>query len=48
MIKVSNVKPWIFVSLGFACLIAVYVVVFKISHSAQIRDVPLATRGAQP
>ena len=37
-----------FVCLGFACLIAVYVVVFKVSHAAQIRDVPLATKEARP
>lgn len=48
MKKGSSVKLWIFVSFGFACLIAVYVVVFKVSHAAQIRDVPLVTTGAKP
>ncbi|MEO6996326.1 MAG: hypothetical protein ABI273_22165 [Lacunisphaera sp.] len=48
MKKASSGKLWIFVCFGFACLIAAYVVMFKVSHAAQIREVPLATGGAKP
>ncbi len=48
MKEASNVKPWIFVWLAFACLIAAYVAIIKLSHAAQIRDVPLATTKAKP
>ena len=44
----SSVKPWLFVAAGFVLLIAIYVVVFRVAHLAQIRDVPLATKGARP
>lgn len=45
MRKTSNAKLWIFVCLGFAFLITAYFFAFKVSHAAQIRDVPLATKG---
>jgi hypothetical protein len=36
------------VAFAFGVLIAIYVVVFKVSYAAQIRDVPLAPRSTQP
>ena len=43
MKKASDARLWVGVAIAFALLIGVYVVVFKVSHAAQIRDVPLAT-----
>jgi hypothetical protein len=46
MRKASNAKLWFFVFAGFACLVTAYVFAFKAAHAAQIRDVPLVTKGA--
>ena len=48
MTKASNAKLWLFVIGGFACLVTAYVFAFRAVHAAQIRDVPLATKGVQP
>jgi hypothetical protein len=33
---------------GFGCLAVAYFFAFRAAHSAQIRDVPLATTGGRP
>ena len=43
-----NARLWLFVIAGFACLVLAWVFAFRAAHSAQIRDVPLATKGAKP
>lgn len=48
MKNTTNIKVWLFVALGFACLVTAYVFVFRASHAAQIRDVPLATQKGRP
>lgn len=48
MKSTSNIKLWLFVVLGFACLVTAYVFAFRASHEAQIQDVPLATQKGRP
>lgn len=47
MKKASAVKLWLFVIGGFACVVAAYVFAFRAAREAEIRDVPLATKGAR-
>lgn len=39
---------WGGVLFGFACLFVAYFFAFRASHAAQIKDVPLATKGGRP
>jgi hypothetical protein len=48
MKKVSDARLWLGVAIAFGVLIAAYVVVIKVSHAAQIREVPLATGSVRP
>lgn len=43
-----SAKLWLLVAAVFACLGAAYVCAFRASHEAQIREVPLATKGGAP
>ena len=47
----QNRRPfslWLAVFLGFACLAVAYFFAFRAAHAAQIKDVPLATKGGRP
>lgn len=48
MKSTSSVKLWLFVILGFACLVTAYVFAFRASREAQIKDVPLAPQKGRP
>jgi type IV secretory pathway VirB2 component (pilin) len=39
---------WVAVLFGFTCLGAAYVFAFRAAHKAQIKEVPLATKGGRP
>jgi len=39
---------WAGVVLAFSLLVLAYVFVFRAAHQAQIKDVPLATKGGRP
>jgi hypothetical protein len=39
---------WLAVTLGFLCLATAWFFAFRAAHRAQIRDVPLATKGGRP
>ena len=44
----SSARLWFFVIGVFACLTTAYVFAFRAASAAQIRDVPLATKGVKP
>lgn len=44
----SSARLWFAVLFGFACLAAAYVFAFRAARAAQIREVPLATKGGRP
>ena len=44
----SKLRFWLPIFAGFALLIAAYVVIFRVAHQAQIKEVPLATKGGRP
>lgn len=48
MTKVSSARLWLAVLFGFACLFTAYFFAFRAAHTAQIKDVPLATKGGRP
>jgi len=47
MKKASSVKLWFFVIGGFACIVTAYAFAFRAAHAAQIREVPLVTKGVK-
>ncbi len=48
MKRASSAKLWLFVLGGFACLVTAYIFAFRAAQAAQIREVPLATKGGRP
>ena len=44
----TRFRPWLLVIAVFAGLAAAYVAAFRAAHVAQIKDVPLATKGGRP
>lgn len=44
----TKLRPWILVLVVFAALFAAYFAAFRAADSAQIKDVPLATKGGRP
>ncbi len=39
---------WLWVLAGFVFVAVLWIAAFKVAHSAQIREVPLATKGGKP
>ncbi len=48
MKNTSGARLWLFVAVVFGCLATAYVFAFRAAHQAQIKEVPLATRGGRP
>ncbi|HEY8994192.1 MAG TPA: hypothetical protein VIM71_06005 [Lacunisphaera sp.] len=44
----TRFRPWLLVGVVFSALLTAYFFAFRAAHEAQIRDVPLATKGAKP